>query len=227
MKGVPMRAKFCARDCPGKIRDSRGFTIIELLIVMFISVVAAAVAIPSYTTMTRYLRIAGDARDLNSTIAQAKMRAAQDFTHARVHANLTANTFQLEVWDKIAGCWKTDGDGVNRCTATDTPVQRLSQGVSFGFGSAGAGNPNPQTTIAQAPGCSTGVAGGATGSIIVSTACIEFNSRGIPVASTNSPTANDALYVTDAQVVYGITVIQTGLIQSWSTGASSTAWQPR
>ena len=226
-----MRANYYTRARHAKIRDSRGFTTIELLIVLVISLIAAAVAIPSYNTVTRYLRIAGDARDLNSTIAQAKMRAAQDFTHARVHADLVANTFQLEVWDKTgnsgAGCWKTDGDSVNPCTATSTLPQPLSRGVSFGFGSAGAGNPNPQTVIAQAPTCSTGVAGGATASAIANTACIEFNSRGIPVDASNSPTPSDALYLTDANVVYGITVIQPGLIQSWSTSASDTNWQPR
>jgi prepilin-type N-terminal cleavage/methylation domain-containing protein len=213
------------------LRDSRGFTTIELLIVVLISLIAAAFAIPSYTTMTRYLRIAGDARDLNSTTAQAKMRAAQDFTHARVYADLAANTFHLEVWDKTAnsgpGCWKTEGDSVNRCTSSSSPVQSLSQGIVFGFGSASAGLPNPQPLIAQAPACSSGVAGGTTASSISNTACVEFNSHGLPVAATGSPTASDALYITDSNSVYGVTIIISGLIQDWTTSASSTAWQAR
>jgi prepilin-type N-terminal cleavage/methylation domain-containing protein len=209
----------------------RGFTFLEVLIVVAISAVMAAVAIPGYLSMTRYLRIAGDSRDINATIALAKMRAAQDFTHARVHADLVSNTYALEVWDKTgnggAGCWKTEGDSINPCTATASPTVRLSQGVSFGFGSASAGNPNPQSTIAQAPACTDGVAGGAVGSTYSNTACIEFNSRGIPLAQSGSPATNDALYITDLNTVYGVTVIGTGLIQIWSTSASETAWQHR
>ena len=216
----------------GKAGHARGFTTIELLIVMAISLTTAAVAIPGYLSMTRYLRIAGDARDLNGLTAQAKMRAAQDFTHARLHANLTANTFQLEIWDKTgnggAGCWKTENDNANPCTSqSNSPVQSLSQGVSFGFGTVGAAAPNPQTIIAQAPACTTGVAGGTPGSTIASTACIEFNSRGVPVSASGSPTASDAVYVTDSNTVYGVTVMISGMMQDWYANASTTAWQAR
>ena len=91
----------------GKSRGQTGFSTIELMVVVFIGMVAAAMAIPGYTSMTRYLRIAGDARDLNGAIGQAKIRAAQDFTHARVYADLTNNTFRVERWNKISattGC---------------------------------------------------------------------------------------------------------------------------
>lgn len=215
-------------------RGTRGFTILEVLIVMLILLVVAAMAIPGYAAIARYFRIAGDVRDLNGAVAQAKMRAAADFTHARVHANLNANTYSLEVWDKTAnsgaGCWKTDGDSVNQCTASTSPVQSLSVGVTFGFGDATASAPNPQSPIGQAPTCTTGVAGGAAGSTLSSTACIEFNSRGLPVSASGSPTANDALYITDSSSVYGVTVIVSGLIQIWtatSETGGSTVWAAR
>lgn len=211
---------------------SRGFTMIELLLVVAVSAVIAAVAIPSYTSIQRYLRINEDGRSLNALVALAKMRAAQDYTHARVRANLAASTYQLEVWSKSLnsgnGCWKTDNDTYNRCTNdTTSPVVALSTGVQFGFGTVGAGAPNPQTIFGQAPACTTGVAGPNPGGTKASTACIEFNSRGLPVDSTNLPTANDALYITDSDSVYGITVIISGLIQDWKSTASATAWQAR
>lgn len=210
----------------------RGFTSIELMIVVAISLTIAAVAIPGYMSMTSYLRISGDARDIGAKVTEAKMRAAEDFTHARLRANLGANTFQLEIWDKTAkggaGCWKTDGDSLNRCTVDgSSPVQPLSTGDSFGTANTGAGGANPQTAIAQAPACTTGVAGTNPGGVLDSTACIEFNSRGVPVASTGSPTANDALYVTNTAMVYGTTVIISGMIQEWSAAASTAAWQAR
>jgi len=196
------------------------------MIVMVITLIIAAVAIPGYFTMMRYLRIAGDTRDINGTVAQAKMRAAQDFTHARLRADLANNAFQLEVWNKNLGCWKSDDNGP--CTAAGAILRNnLSTGVAFGSGGVGPGAPNPQAAIAQAPACSSGVAGGAAGAIYANSACIEFNSRGVPVAANGAPTANDALYVTDGISVYGATVIISGLIQTWSTTIANPAWQAR
>jgi Tfp pilus assembly major pilin PilA len=204
-----------------------GFSTIELMVVLVILMVSAAVTIPGYLSMTRYLRITGDGRDLSGGIAGAKMRAAQDFTHARLHADLANNTFQLEVWNKNAACWQTDGDVGNPCTVAGSPVQPLSQGVLFGLAAVGAGAPNPQAVVAQAPACLVGVAGGGNLATIANTACIEFNSRGLPVAADGSPTANDAIYITNNNTVYGTTVIVSGLIQSWSSPAAATAWGAR
>ena len=216
--------------------NEQGFTFLEILIVIAVISVIGAIAIPGYLSMTKTLRIAGDSRDLNATIALAKMRAAQAFTHARVHADLVANTYALEVWDKSGnggvGCWTTEGDamvgGVTRCTQTSSPAVSLSSGVSFGFAGVSAGNPNPQPApIQQAPACYDGVAGGTLGNSHSGTACIEFNSRGVPVASNNSLALNDALYITDQSAVFGVTVIPSGLIQIWYTDAATTAWEAR
>ena len=105
-----MRTLYKVRPSARASGGARGFTMVEVLVVMLILLVAAAMAIPGYGAIARYFRIAGDIRDMNGVVAQAKMRAAADFTHARVHANLNANTHSLEVWDKAAnsgaGCWK-------------------------------------------------------------------------------------------------------------------------
>jgi type II secretory pathway pseudopilin PulG len=230
-----MANKYCRGTAHGKTRAARGFTTLELLIVVVISLVAAGMAVPGYTSITRYLRIAGDARNLNGLIAEAKMRAAQDYTHARVYADLNANTFHLDVWDKAgnsgAGCWKTEGDPLpNRCFTTGggSPVQPLSTGVVFGFGTAVGGGLNPQTTIQQAPACNTLAAGMTGGSADANSACIEFNSRGVPVGAGNSPIQiPSALYVTDTDEVYGVTIIATGFMQQWVTNAQATNWQAR
>lgn len=216
-----------------KTARQHGFSLLELLIVIAIAAVVAALAVPGYTSITRYMRIAGDARSLNGVIAEAKMRAAADFTHARAYADLGANTFHMEIWNKAgnggAGCWQTDGDSANPCTVAGTsPVQPLSQGVTFGFGNATAGAPNPQPIISQAPRCGTKAAvTGVANGVIDNTACIEFNSRGVPIDLTGKATANDALYITDQSSVYGITLIASGMAQSWQTSAATTSWQHR
>ena len=54
-----------------------------------------------------------------------------------------------------------------------------------------------------------------------------FAARGIPVDHSGAPIATDALYVTDGSSVYGATVLATGLIRIWRTGATAAQWAIR
>lgn len=209
-----------------------GFTLVEVLIVVLILIVLVAIAVPNYLTVQKSLRIAGDCRSIAGLIAEDKLRAAADYTHARVYANLNANTYHLEIWNKTggsggAGCWQTVGDSANSCTvAATSPVHNLSNGVTFGFGNIGAPPANTQPAIAQAPLCYTGAAGQAGNTVtIANTACIEFNSRGVPAdpSASGKPDATGALYLTDGTSVYGVTVLASGGSQSWYAPNTQTA----
>ena len=204
-----------------KKQRQAGFSTLELLVVVAMSLAITAIAVPSYTNIVAYLRAVGDVRALNGITAQAKMRAAADFTHARAYVNTTANTYHVEFWNKAgnggAGCWQTDGDFANPCTAAGSPVQQLSQGVTFQPGSVTVG-PTPGTaSIHQAPLCLTKYAGSINNGTITSTACLEFNSRGIPVDSTNAPVPTGAIYLSNKNTVEAVTVSATGSIRSWTT----------
>src|SRR5262249_33656507 len=157
--------------------------LIEVLLVVTIGIVLTAAAIPKVLTIVRELRTAGDARDLNGAIVLAKMRAAANFSRARVYANLSANTFRIEWQQSGTTTWTAEGGD-----------QPLATGVTFGYGSLTTAPPNTQTTFGQ-----TFCTGSTT------TACIIFNSRGIPITSTGVPTSNDAIYVTDGNTVTGVT----------------------
>jgi prepilin-type N-terminal cleavage/methylation domain-containing protein len=210
-----------------------GFTVMELLVVMAITAILTAFAVPNYQRITQSLRIAGDLRDLNGIVAQAKMQAAAYFTHARARANFMTGTFQLEIWNKAgnggAGCWQTVGDTGNPCTVGTSPVQQLSSGVTFGFDQVTAPPPNTQAAMAQAGPCRKGAAGtpSADPTTTANTACIEFNSRGIPIDAAGNPTGNGALYVNNGNAVYGLTVAATGYALNWSAQdtSSNTNWQ--
>jgi prepilin-type N-terminal cleavage/methylation domain-containing protein len=188
----------------------RGFSMIELTLVIAVSLIIAGMAIPAFLTIERNLRISGDARDINGDMAVAKMRAASDFTRARLYADLAADTFRIELWNKSGvGSWVTEGG-----------TQPLSHGVSLGFGTLGTPPPGTQAAIGQAPACLDNA-----GAAIPNTACIVFNSRGIPVDSTGAPAANGAIYITDGAAVYGITVSATALMQAWRSAAGAAAWK--
>jgi len=197
-------------NMPCRQQRHRGFSMVELMFVILISLVVAAMAIPTFRTIQRNLRSGGDARDINGEIVLAKMRAASDFTQARVYVDLSAQTFWIDAWRKT-GSWGIEGG-----------TQPLSQGITWGYGSLSNPPAGTQTTIGQAPACRDN--GGAA---IANTACIVFNSRGIPIDSTGTPTANDAIYITDGNSVYAVTVSATGLIRTWRTDVGSANWQKR
>ena len=199
-----------------------GFSVVELMVVVLVILAIAGMAIPGFIAMARNLRTGGDARDLNGEIALVKMRAAADFTQARFYADLAAQNFHIETWTKpippaTSGSWTTEGG-----------TQSLSQGVTFGFGAISSPPAGTQATIGEAPACrnDTGAAPG-TGASIANTACVVFNSRGIPVDPTGTPTANDGIYVTDGSSVYAVTVSATGVIQTWRTDANAAGWKKR
>lgn len=196
--------------CPN--HDVRGYSLIEILMVVALTTIAAAMAVPMMSNSIGNFRLSGDARAVTSAVSLAKLRAASDFSQARVYVDLTGRSFHVEVWEKNPAGWLTEGGNTS-----------LSTGVTFSFGATATAPPN--SVLAQAPACVT-----TAGVAIGNTACILFNSRGIPVDSAGvppnvgAPTGNDALYLTDGTAVYGLTLSATGLSKLYRTNTSAVAW---
>jgi type II secretory pathway pseudopilin PulG len=188
--------------------SSPGYSLVELMAFMAVMVTAAAFVLPFTRSSINALNLTGDARNLSSAVSLAKMRAAASFTQARVVVNLATSTFHVERWQKNTSTWVIEGI-----------VKTLSPTVSFGFGGIAAPPPNTQPAIAQAPVCLD-----AAGAAMAGTACILFNSRGVPVDSTNAPTALDAFYVGDGSTVFGVTVSTGGMVQLWRSNLGSGTW---
>lgn len=193
-------------------RDSRGFSLIELMLVVAIIGTLVAITVPMSGNAVRYLKLSGDARELSNATAVAKMRAAAKFTKSRLYVDLTGRQFYVQTFDKSTSTWTTEGGAVS-----------LSSTVTFGFGPIATPPPDTQTTIGQAPACTTMSGSPPAPVAVANTACIIFNSRGIPIDdSTGSPTGLDAIYVTDNSAVYGVTVAATGFIRTWQSHYIST-----
>jgi Tfp pilus assembly protein FimT len=197
-----------------------GFSVIETMIVMTLIIVLLAIAIPSVRGLGRSFRISGDTRAIAAQLNLARMRAAADYTHARVYMNLATNTYHLEIWNKSSSCWQTYEDS-NACTQSTSPVTPLSSGNTFGYGSITSGPTAATSTIAQAPACTSGVAGPSPGTATSNTACIEFSSRTFPVDSTNKPVASDAFYIQNAEAYSAIAVSISGQPSEYRYNGSS------
>ena len=190
----------------------RGYTLIDTLIVIAIVGLVAAIALPQTTSTMGGYKLKGNAQAINNLIGLAKMRAASQFSRARVYADLNARTFRLQVWNKTTNQWVDDGGTIG-----------LADGVTFGFTGITQPPPNSQAAIMQSPVCTNNA-----GADIANTVCISFNSRGMPVDNALPPagavTGNSGLYVTDGSAVYGTTVTMTPLIKSWWSPARDNAW---
>jgi Tfp pilus assembly protein PilE len=190
-------------------RGSEGFSLIEVFVVMVMTLTLAAITIPSTTNLFSHLRLSGDARALSNTIALAKMRAAADFTRARLRLNTTGRTYQVERFQRMGVVgWVAEG-----------AAEPLSYQVNVSPGALAAPPPNTQPALAQAPACLDNA-----GAAIANTACVVFNSRGIPIDDAGLPTGLDAIYITDGTAVYAVTVAATGLIRLWKSAPNAAAW---
>ena len=199
-------------SCRTRSAAERGFSLVDMLMVVALIGIVAAIAVPVTGNAVAGQKFKNDAQAITNMVGLAKMRASAAYTRARVRANLTDRTFVLERWDKAGGQWVTEGEGIT-----------LSTGVTFGFGAIATAPPNTQTAIGFSPACRTGVTGASA--TIGNTACVVFNSRGLPVGGAGVPFGGHGIYLTDGIAVGATTVTATPRIRRWWTpGRLGTAY---
>jgi type II secretory pathway pseudopilin PulG len=192
-------------------RTQRGFSLIQMVFVLAIIMIAAAIAIPSFVRVAHPMRLRNDANNLANMIVMARMRASVEFAHVELYCTPTATSTtlancQLKSYAYLGpGSWQPDPP-----PPSPPYTVNLSSGVIFAI------PPSITTPVANQPTAYQGDAAQYTPLATTNTTnpVIVFNSRGLPVDPTNGtqPKGDYALYLEDTSTgaYYAVAVNFTG-----------------
>ena len=190
------------------MQSNRGYSLIEVMAAMAVLGVLGAMAVPMVSSATSGVKLRDHANAIADLIGLAKLRATSEFTRSRLYVDLAGESYVIQIWDAGAGEW------VDEQAAVELP-----NGISFGWGDLDEPPKNTQDELKFAAECVD-----KDGEAIENTACIMFNSRGIPIDKDNSPIGGNAFYLTDGTGVRGITVTATPLVRRWWSSAGNAGW---
>lgn len=134
-------------------KNSRGFSLVELAMMLGMATILAAISIPTLSSAMRGMKLASDAKSIATTLTYARVRAASQLTRYRMSLDLGNNQWTLSKWNRASSAYEMEQN-------TNTLANGLSNsGIRFktDSGTAPAGFPSASSTT------------------------ITFDSRGIPM----------------------------------------------
>jgi prepilin-type N-terminal cleavage/methylation domain-containing protein len=177
------------------MKKDKGFSLIELAVVMAIVAIMAAVTVPTISSTMRNLKSMTDARSIATALTVAKLKATSQLTRYQLVLDLPNNRWRMEKFNKATAQYEIDG--------AITPLSTEDSGYRVAF----------RTASTSAP----------TGFSTSSSNLIRFNSRGIPINTSGATVADTAIYLQDPDNSYAITVSLSGKIQLWQKRGSTWA----
>jgi prepilin-type N-terminal cleavage/methylation domain-containing protein len=180
-------------------KKNTGFSMLELLIVIAIIGVIAAFALPSAINFVKAYKLHADASAIASQLNVTRFRATSQYTPYRLHVTAASGLFRM---DRLG----TD------YTSSYTEISLgLSQGDSF----------LTSCPVSVKPGT-------IPSSFSTASTDIYFNTRGLPVDSSKTPTDNNVIYLKNQNNLYdAITVSLGGRITVWGYSTTTSTWVAR
>jgi len=135
------------------IQDNRGFSVVELLVIVGMLAVLAGFSIPMITSSVRDMQLIADARNISTSMTYARLSAASQMTRYQANFDVANSQWSISKLNRTTGNYEIQG------SANTLGVGVANSHIAF------------KATTSPAP----------TGFPTTSAATITFNSRGIPI----------------------------------------------
>jgi prepilin-type N-terminal cleavage/methylation domain-containing protein len=137
-----MRENACTPPLTGFLKGEKGFTLIELIIVVAIGAILGATAVPDFLGLSDRARLKSAARDVASAMQQARISAIRNATAWAIDFDVASGQYRILSSDGGDGTWGDGNEPVYKTIALPGDAT-----VAFGTDYADRpGEPNPGAT---------------------------------------------------------------------------------
>lgn len=169
------------------MKCEKGFSMVELAMIVGVSVILMAIAIPTLSTSMQDMQLIADARNIATSLTVARMSATAQMTHCRLSFDIDNNEWRLEKLNRSTGQFE---------------LQQADNELSSEIANSG---------IMFIKNSGTAPSGFSTSS----SASITFNSRGIPIDGAGVPSADNIIYISKGDRNFAVSVSLAGKVQLW------------
>jgi Tfp pilus assembly protein FimT len=114
-------------------KDAKGFSLVELCILLGMIMLVSAFAIPSLSDAMRGMQLSADARNIASALSFAKLTATAQMKRYRVSFILAENRWLVEKFNNTSGLFEADLEGNTLSTESGIAFKTASSAALTGY----------------------------------------------------------------------------------------------